>query len=316
MYTLLRGLLAPDLPKEKGFDELEKALTDHYEPKPLVIAERFNFYKRGQAAGESLADYQAELRRLARTCEFGSFLNDALRDQFVVRMRSESIQKRLLTEAKLTLARALEIGLGMEAAAVKAKEYKEAPPAVMQVQALRRRSCYRCGRNNHDAKDCKFREATCHNCGKVGHIAPACRSPKKAQQKNQISPGQHKPRAKFVEVEQEPSSDSPIEDLALFTIGAHSSKLIEVAVRINDKPLTMELDTGADVSIVSEKTYRALLPGTELHPLSVPLRTYTGERMKVLGQVSVTVKYEQVVATGPLSLWLLETALLCSDATA
>ena len=60
----------------------------------------------------------------------------------------------------------------------------------------------------------------------------------------------------------------------------------------------MELDTGADVSIVSEKTYCALLPGTELHPFSVPLRMYTGERMKVLGQVSVTVKYEQVVATG------------------
>ena len=50
-------------------------------------------------------------------------------------MRSENIQIRLLTEAKLTLAKALEIGQGMEAAAVKAKEFKDAPPAVMQVQA-------------------------------------------------------------------------------------------------------------------------------------------------------------------------------------
>ena len=73
VYTLLRGLLAPALPKEKSYADLEKALTNHYEPKPLVIAERFNFYKREQAVGESLADYQAELRRLARTCEFGSF---------------------------------------------------------------------------------------------------------------------------------------------------------------------------------------------------------------------------------------------------
>ena len=78
VYTLLRGLLAPTLPKEKSYADLEKALTDHYEPKHLIIAERFNFYKRGQAAGESLADYQAELRCLARTCEFGSFLNEAL----------------------------------------------------------------------------------------------------------------------------------------------------------------------------------------------------------------------------------------------
>ena len=57
----------------------------------------------------------------------------------------------------------------------------------------------------------------------------------------------------------------------MFTIGAHSSKPIEVAVRTNNQPLTMELESGADVSIVSEKTYRALLPGTELQPL--PVRT-------------------------------------------
>ena len=76
--TLLRGLLAPTLPKEKSYKELKKVLKEHYEPKPLVIAKRFHFYKRGQAAGESLADYQAELRRLARTCDFGSFLNEAL----------------------------------------------------------------------------------------------------------------------------------------------------------------------------------------------------------------------------------------------
>ena len=143
-----------------------------------------------------------------------------------------------MTEANLTLAKALEIGQGMEAAAVKAKEFKETPPAVMQIQApaSRRRSYYRCGRNNHDPKDCKFRKATCHNCGKVGHIAPACRSPKKVQQKNQRSPRQNKPRAKFVEVKKEPANDSTVEDLALFTVGAHSSNPIEVTVQINDRP--------------------------------------------------------------------------------
>ena len=54
----------------------------------------------------------------------------------------------------------------------------------------------------------------------------------------------------------------------------------------------MELDTGADVSIISEKTYQSMLAQTQLQPLNVPLRTYTGERMKVLGKVSVTVQYE------------------------
>ena len=59
-YSLLRGQLAPTLPKDKSLKDLEKLLKDHFEPKPLVIAERFQFYKRVQAAGESLADYLAE----------------------------------------------------------------------------------------------------------------------------------------------------------------------------------------------------------------------------------------------------------------
>ena len=80
-YSLLRGQLAPILPKDKSLKDLEKLLKDHFEPKPLVIAERFRFSKRVQAAGESLADYLAELRQLAQTCEFGTFLNEALRDK-------------------------------------------------------------------------------------------------------------------------------------------------------------------------------------------------------------------------------------------
>ena len=92
-YSLLRGQLAPTLPKDKSLKDLEKLLKDHFEPKPLVIAERFRFYKRAQATGESLADYLAELRQLAQTCEFGTFLNEALRDKYVVGMRSENFQK-------------------------------------------------------------------------------------------------------------------------------------------------------------------------------------------------------------------------------
>ena len=34
-----------------------------------------------------------------------------------------------------------------------------------------------------------------------------------------------------------------------------------------------------------------------MQPLPVPLRTYTGERMKVLNQVPVTDRYEHIVAT-------------------
>jgi len=44
-YALLHGQLAPMNPREKTFEELMAALREHYEPKPVVIAEHFHFYR-------------------------------------------------------------------------------------------------------------------------------------------------------------------------------------------------------------------------------------------------------------------------------
>jgi hypothetical protein len=40
-YSLLRKLVAPTLPQEKLLEQLVTILKQHYEPRPLVIAERF-----------------------------------------------------------------------------------------------------------------------------------------------------------------------------------------------------------------------------------------------------------------------------------
>ena len=94
-------------------------------------------------------------------------------------MLSESTQKVLLTKAKLTLDKAMEISVGMEAAAKQSKELKGShranPVLAVDAPALAK-PCGRCGRGNHDKQECKFKTATCHKCGKVGHITPVCRS--------------------------------------------------------------------------------------------------------------------------------------------
>ena len=45
-YGLLRNLLAPASPKDKSFKEIVDTPKAHFEPKPLVIAERFHFHRR------------------------------------------------------------------------------------------------------------------------------------------------------------------------------------------------------------------------------------------------------------------------------
>ena len=165
-YALLRDLLSPVKPSEKTFDELKQVLEGHYNPKKVVIAERFRFHRRSQAAGESVVEYVAELRRVTANCDFGDYLDQALRDRFVCGLLSDSIQRRLLTESDLSFTRAVEIGQGMEAAARDTLQLKGSEGVVHVVNRKQEKPCYRCGRSNHAPASCKFRDAVCHVCGK------------------------------------------------------------------------------------------------------------------------------------------------------
>ena len=51
VYGVRRNLLAPELPKDKSFDELKDLLVSHYLPKHILIAERFKFHRRNQLEG-------------------------------------------------------------------------------------------------------------------------------------------------------------------------------------------------------------------------------------------------------------------------
>src|SRR5207253_5465712 len=53
-YALLRDLCSPTLPSAKNYTELTIILSQHLNPKPLVIAERFKFHKRDQLPSESV----------------------------------------------------------------------------------------------------------------------------------------------------------------------------------------------------------------------------------------------------------------------
>ena len=123
-YSLLKSLLAPERPSSKKLAELVSTLKNNFSPKPSVIAERFKFHGRYQKEGESIAQYIVELRKLASTCDFGSFLSESLRDRFVCGLRDRAIQKKILSVVDLTFKRASELALAMEIADKNTQEFK------------------------------------------------------------------------------------------------------------------------------------------------------------------------------------------------
>lgn len=57
-YNLLHNLNAPAKLGEKMYQEIT-TLTEHFSPKPLIMAEQFRFHKRNQEKRETVAQYVA-----------------------------------------------------------------------------------------------------------------------------------------------------------------------------------------------------------------------------------------------------------------
>ena len=285
MYSLLRDLLAPNKPDSKTFKELAETLKAHYEPKPLVIAERFYFHSRSQKPGESIGEYVAELRRLATNCEFGEYLNEALRGRLVCGLINAATQHRLLTEVNLTLAKAVELAQGMEAAEHNARKPKHGDSEQVHRMGSQQRSqgatkeklkdkpYYRCGGTGHSATTCKFREAVCHKCQRRGHIAKVCRGGSLASRQTRQRSGD----VTNIVQEFDTAPEEQVNDINLFTVDKTSTrKPIVIEMAVNGRQIPMELDTGAAVSLISTSTHSHMFSDAPLTPSKTQLTTYTG----------------------------------------
>jgi hypothetical protein len=69
-YKLLCNLVTPKKPGEIEYSKLVETLSSHHNPTPSEIVQRFKFNSRVSQPGESIAMFIAELRALAKFCNF------------------------------------------------------------------------------------------------------------------------------------------------------------------------------------------------------------------------------------------------------
>ena len=87
----------------------------------------------------------------------------------------------------------------------------------------------------------------------------------------------------------------------MFALRSPSHKPITVDVTVDGQPVLMELDTGAGISLISEHTYKTLLPDRTHLPSKVTLKMYLEtESIPVMGQMlAATVR--ELIQTTPSS---------------
>ena len=63
-YEVLRNILSPEKPAEKTMDQIYAALKAHFEPNPILIAERHRFFSTRQREGETLLNFLSKNAQL------------------------------------------------------------------------------------------------------------------------------------------------------------------------------------------------------------------------------------------------------------
>ena len=128
-------------------------------------------------------------------------------------------------------------------------------PTFGQPRTPRTPKCRRCGKNSHPCHQCPARDATCHRCKRQGHYSSQCLSKTVAELTTEVQdltvtdPDHHTDKLTFSDV------------VYLNTVGGdsateqNSTTSWNVQVAINNKVLLFKVDTGADVTAMSESAW-------------------------------------------------------------
>lgn len=264
---------------KEGFEKL-------FVVKKNIVYERARFNSRKQEPNESVETFVTALYGLAEHCNYGTLHDELVRDRIVVGLADLKLSERLQMKEDLTLEKAIDVARQSEEVkkqqALLRNDVGTKQMDATSVDALRQgrpqrnkskfnqskmyglksqdsqhkitkgSNCYKCGGALHAKHECPANNAECHGCGKMGHFQRVCRAGRAVH---------------GIEEEEEN-----------FFLGAvtNDSDAWTVDIGIQEKSLTFKLDTGADVTVVSQSDFRNIFSNAEQPALQKPRKPLYG----------------------------------------
>ena len=280
------------------FEGVIQKFDAHFIPKTNVIHERGKFYGRNQQAGETVEQFLRALRDLASTCQFGAREDEDIRDRLVLGLLDTDVSQRLQLESDLTLTTAIDTARHYEL--VKAQIQNQRNRSVATVvnrghssahrpnsqgargahgggnrggkNAENARTCGKCGRQ-HPRDRCPAKGKRCMKCQKINHFAAVCRS-SQSQSVHEV--------VDHVQEEVEMLNLGSVDDIS-------TEPPWRVTLRLCGRETSFKIDTGADVSVISNAVYQSLQPRPSLKKSKVVLQG-PGGIIKNEGEFTATVR--------------------------
>ena len=261
---------------ELTMNDIQTFMAEQFDPKRFVVRERFKFWSdMKRKPGESIPELASRIRQDAATCDFQSIkdpLDEALRTKFICSVDNEAVLKTLfkLKDDELKFSNAIRVAQEVEEAAKVAKETVHGQPSTSVQKVYHAKSktsktqekktaCFRCGNSGHFSKACPHIKAICSFCKKTGHLQSVCMS--QLRDNKLVKQLVHKVQC----------SVSPIYQ----------------TIRLNDRRIKFEIDSGASDTFCCEATWQTLGKPT-LQPVTIRYQVAEGSPLPVVGQFQST----------------------------
>ncbi|KAL7289527.1 hypothetical protein TKK_0016502 [Trichogramma kaykai] len=164
----------------------------------------------------------------------------------------------------------------------KKQSKSESTHGEQQHQQQNKKTCNACGDTNHDFKSCKYKKYKCKICCKVGHLAKMCKSNSKAS-------------ANTSSVVENSTSSEELSYLSIYNVNCSGTRdeLFELTVIVgSDIQFPMEVDSGAEVSVVPYDAYKKFLNTIELKPSKRLIKYFDNTSPKIIGEINTEITYK------------------------
>ena len=179
----------PDTGERHQYEQAITAFNKYFVPQVNSTHARHAFHELQPRDGELTQQFVTRLKKAAVDCEYGTEVDNNIRDAILWKCPSNYIKRHLLEEGSgLTLTRTIEIATQCEKIDAQLNSNTELVSRITTRDRGRGRqndnlsrgrgACYRCGAKDHYSRDktCPAKGKTCDKCGKRDHFASVCRS--------------------------------------------------------------------------------------------------------------------------------------------
>jgi hypothetical protein len=317
-YEIYQTFEFDDDNDRSDIDKVIEAFQRHCVGEINVTYERYVFNQRTQSPGETFDVFLADLRRLAKSCEYGDVEDSILRDRIVVGVRDDATRRKLLQRRKLELADAIDICKSSEVASKQLKAMT-APDEVNTVKmSIRSASqsqdnqvrrdfrdrnretnystitCKYCGKKHEKSRQsCKAFGAVCRRCGLKNHFSSVCKAKIDGSSKHAGGNG-----ARVHQLQ---------DDEQLLALTNISSNRIYSRLLVDGRPVRFMLDCGATVSLLSKDIADLIDPRRlRRRPPNSTLRMFDNTVLPTIGMLNAVVEHPRTHRKFDINFYIAE----------